>query len=188
MGWFASWGDNGPAGNYPEYDSSSQSRGKSAGILRWFARGGSHINQYNWAGGNHFARTAGSSMVGIYYWDAPIASDNLAQGPERLHIARTFAALASPAVAPWVMSSNSVMDTAPPVTAKSPIWLLRFVSVTALPFSASKVTGTPGRAQGLPWVMGSFSAILTEVGASPLVAVTLMLPSTLPVEVLRSMA
>lgn len=44
-------------------------------------------------------------MVGIYYFDAPIASDNLAQGPERLHIARAFAALASPAVAPVILAA-----------------------------------------------------------------------------------
>ena len=95
MGWFAGWGDGGPAGNWPAYDSSGQSASKSAGIMRWYARGGSHINMYNWAGGNHFARNAGSSMVGIYYWDAPLASDNLAQGPERMHIANTFSAFAT---------------------------------------------------------------------------------------------
>lgn len=105
MGWFASWGDSGPAGGWVNYDASGQSRGKAAAFLRWFARGGSHINQYNWAGGNHFGRNAGSSMVGIYYWDAPIASDNLAQGPERLHIARVFSALASPAVAPVLLAA-----------------------------------------------------------------------------------
>ena len=44
-------------------------------------------------------------MVGIYYWDAPIASDNLAQGPERLHISRAFNALASPAVAPVLLAA-----------------------------------------------------------------------------------
>ena len=95
MGWFSSWGDSGPAGNWPTFDSTGSATGKSAAFLRWFARGGSHVNQYNWAGGNHFARNAGSSMVGIYYWDAPIASDNLDQGPERAHIASTFAAVAS---------------------------------------------------------------------------------------------
>jgi hypothetical protein len=95
MGWFSAWGGNGPAGNWPAYDSTGQAAGKAAGILRWFARGGSHINQYNWAGGNHFARNAGSSMVNMYYYDAPIASDNLAQGPERAHIAAAFAAVAS---------------------------------------------------------------------------------------------
>ena len=95
MGWFSSWGDSHPGGDWNDYDATSQSLSKSFGILRWFARGGSHINQYNWAGGNHFGRTAGSSLTGIYYWDAPIASDNLDQGVERLHISRTFAAIAS---------------------------------------------------------------------------------------------
>jgi len=105
MGWFASWGDGKPAGGWPAFDASSESRGKAAGILRWFARGGTHINQYNWAGGNHFARNAGSSMVNSYYWDAPIASDLLAQGAERRHIARAFAALALPAVAPVLLAA-----------------------------------------------------------------------------------
>ena len=58
---------------------------------------------YNWAGGNHFARNAGSAMVGIYYWDAPIASDNLAQGPERAHVSSTFLALAG--VASQILAS-----------------------------------------------------------------------------------
>jgi hypothetical protein len=95
MGWFDAWSNSGPAANWPTYDSTRQSASKAAGILRWFARGGSHVNQYNWAGGNHFARNAGSSMVNAYYFDAPLASDNLAQGPERAHIAGVFAALAS---------------------------------------------------------------------------------------------
>ena len=53
------------------------------------------MNFYNWAGGNHFARNAGSSMVNVYYWKAPIAPDNLAQGPERLHMARLYGAIRS---------------------------------------------------------------------------------------------
>jgi len=36
-------------------------------------------------------------MVNIYYWDAPIAADNLAQGPEREHMVRMYAALAQAA-------------------------------------------------------------------------------------------
>ncbi len=103
MGWFSSWGDGGPAANWPSFDSSGQASGKAAGILRWFARGGSHINQYNWAGGNSLGRSAGSSMVNAYYWDAPLASDNLAQGPERAHIASAFAAIA--AVAAQLLAS-----------------------------------------------------------------------------------
>jgi hypothetical protein len=47
MGWFASWGDGGPGGNWPTFDATSQARGKSEGMLRWFARGGSHVNFYN---------------------------------------------------------------------------------------------------------------------------------------------
>jgi len=61
--------------------------------LQWFARGGSHLNFYNWAGGNQFARNEGGSISNAYYWKAELASDNLPQGPERAHIAKAFAAL-----------------------------------------------------------------------------------------------
>ena len=38
--------------------------------LQWFARGGSHLNFYNWAGGNQFARNEGGSISNAYYWKA----------------------------------------------------------------------------------------------------------------------
>eukprot|EP01048_Picozoa_sp_COSAG05_P028462 COSAG05_NODE_8842_length_667_cov_0.818662_1_plen_143_part_01 len=34
-------------------------------------------------------------MVNYYYWKAPIAPDNIAQGPERRHMARLYAAIRS---------------------------------------------------------------------------------------------
>eukprot|EP00039_Didymoeca_costata_P006416 m.89973 g.89973 ORF g.89973 m.89973 type:complete len:945 (-) comp13249_c0_seq1:184-3018(-) len=95
MGAPDTWGKNRPAGLWPDFDSTSFAKLKSYLILRWVARGGSHVNQYNWAGGNNFARNAGSDIVNMYYWQAPIASDNLDQGNEREHIARTFTAVAS---------------------------------------------------------------------------------------------
>lgn len=95
MGWFDSWGGSTPAGSWPTFDATSQSASKSGTILSWVARGGSHVNFYNWAGGNHFARNAGSSMVNMYYFKAPIAPDDTAQGPERLHMVRTYAAIES---------------------------------------------------------------------------------------------
>ena len=93
MGWLDAWGGSQPAGDWPDFDSTGQSSSKSYGILRWVARGGSHVNFYNWAGGNHFGRNAGSSMVNVYYWKAPVAADNLAQGPERQHMVRTYQAI-----------------------------------------------------------------------------------------------
>ena len=66
MGWFDAWGGKAPAGDWPTFESTEQSASKAFGILRWTARGGSHVNFYNWAGGTHFARNAGSSMVNVY--------------------------------------------------------------------------------------------------------------------------
>ena len=96
MGWFDSWGGS-PAGDWPSFEATGQSEQKAFGIFRWVARGGSHVNFYNWAGGNHFGRNAGSSMVNVYYWKAPIAADNLKQGAERRHMARAYAAIAEAA-------------------------------------------------------------------------------------------
>jgi beta-galactosidase len=105
MGWFDDWGQSFPAGDWTTFESTEQSASKAYGILRWTARGGSHVNFYNWAGGNHFARNAGSSMVNYYYWKAPIAPDNIAQGPERDHMARLYAAIR--AVAAVVLSDEA---------------------------------------------------------------------------------
>ena len=105
MGWFDAWGGKAPAGDWPTFESTEQSASKAFGILRWTARGGSHVNFYNWAGGNHFARNAGSSMVNVYYWKAPIAPDNLAQGPERKHMSRVYAAIAQ--VSDCILSTDA---------------------------------------------------------------------------------
>ena len=99
MGWFSGWGDKSPAGAWPAFDATNQSAARAASILRWAARGGSLVNMYNFVGGNHFARNSGGSYTNAYYWDAPLASDGLDQGPERRHMARTFAALAAAAAA-----------------------------------------------------------------------------------------
>ena len=113
MGWFSGWGDKGPAGAWPAFDATNQSAVRAASILRWAARGGSHVNLYNFVGGNHFARFAGGGYTNSYYWDAPLASDGLPQGPERRHIARTFAALAS--VADTLLASPAQLHEQVPV-------------------------------------------------------------------------
>jgi hypothetical protein len=113
MGWFSGWGDKGPAGAWPAFDATNQSAARAASILRWAARGGSLVNLYNYVGGNHFARYAGGGYTNSYYFDAPLASDGLPQGPERRHIARTFAALAS--VADALLASPAQLHSQVPV-------------------------------------------------------------------------
>ena len=39
-----------------------QAVSQSLSVMQWFARGGSHLNFYNWAGGNQFARNEGGSI------------------------------------------------------------------------------------------------------------------------------
>ena len=45
--------------------------------LRWFARGGSHVNYYMWTGGNNIARWAGNGITNFYSVDAPLCPDLL---------------------------------------------------------------------------------------------------------------
>ena len=47
MGWFDDWGQSFPAGDWTTFESTEQSASKAYGILRWTARGGSHVNFYN---------------------------------------------------------------------------------------------------------------------------------------------
>ena len=68
---------------WPDFDAANQSAVRAASVLRWVARGGSLVNLYNYVGGNHFARGSGGGYTNAYYWDAPLASDGLDQGPER---------------------------------------------------------------------------------------------------------
>ncbi len=62
--------------------------------LRWFARGGSHVNYYMWTGGNNIARWAGNGITNFYSVDAPLCPDLLRHDVKWAHFAAMHAALA----------------------------------------------------------------------------------------------
>jgi len=62
--------------------------------LRWFARGGSHVNYYMWTGGNNIARWAGNGITNFYSVDAPLCPDLLRHEVKWAHFQAMHAALA----------------------------------------------------------------------------------------------
>jgi hypothetical protein len=66
QGWFDSWGGTKSGAAAGDWDNPSvgheQAVSQSLSVMQWFARGGSHLNFYNWAGGNQFARNEGGSI------------------------------------------------------------------------------------------------------------------------------
>jgi hypothetical protein len=63
QGWFDSWGGTKKGDAAGDWDNPEvgleQAVSQSRSVMQWFARGGSHLNFYNWAGGNQFARNEG---------------------------------------------------------------------------------------------------------------------------------
>ena len=61
--------------------------------MRWFARGGSHMNYYMFAGGNNFGTTEGDAMQTAYATDVNVCPDGLPNEPKFSHLGNMHAAL-----------------------------------------------------------------------------------------------
>lgn len=61
--------------------------------MRWFARGGAHMNYYMYAGGNNFGRTGGDAMTTAYATDVNVCPDGLPNEPKFSHLGNMHAAL-----------------------------------------------------------------------------------------------
>lgn len=61
--------------------------------MRWFARGGAHMNYYMYAGGNNFGRTGGDAMATAYATDVNVCPDGLPNEPKFSHLGNMHAAL-----------------------------------------------------------------------------------------------
>ena len=97
--------------------------GRSAGdaaydTLRWFARGGSHMNWYMYSGGNNFGGTEGDAVTTAYAADVNVCPDGLPNEPKFTHLGNMHAALADAA---------RVMLAAPPQVNRSRVLPCRTV-------------------------------------------------------------
>ena len=72
--------------------------------MRWFARGGAHMNYYMYAGGNNFGRTGGDAMTTAYATDVNVCPDGLPNEPKFSHLGNMHAALRE--VAPALLGAK----------------------------------------------------------------------------------
>ena len=89
-GHFQVWGQ---AADAPTFDRPPSAL--SFSLLRWLARGGSHLNYYVFFGGNNFGTSYGDSVTTAYANGALLRSDGLPNEPKRSHLARLHRVLAS---------------------------------------------------------------------------------------------
>jgi hypothetical protein len=71
----------------------------SYSLLRWFARGGCHVNYYVLHGGDNYGTTYGDSVTTAYADGALLRSDGLSNEPKLSHMGRLHAVLARVAAA-----------------------------------------------------------------------------------------
>ena len=91
-GWFEGWGDD----TSPEGQHSDRTPEDVAyTVVRWFARGGSHMNYYMYHGGNHYDRTAAGGLPNMYANGVNFHSDGLPNEPKKTHLQTMHFALAN---------------------------------------------------------------------------------------------
>ena len=61
--------------------------------MRWFARGGSHMNYYMFMGGSNFGTSGGDAMATAYATDVNVCPDGLPNEPKFSHLGNMHAAL-----------------------------------------------------------------------------------------------
>ena len=78
--------------------------------MKWFARGGSHMNYYMWVGGNQFGRWTGDAITTMYAVDAMVCPDGLPHEPKFSQMAAMHSAIAK--VAHVIAGDKAQLDHA----------------------------------------------------------------------------
>jgi hypothetical protein len=76
--------------------------------LRWWARGGSHLNFYMWWGGYNWGRSAAGGIANVYALESPLCPAGEPRQPKFAHLQRLIAAIV--AVAPVLLQAPSALD------------------------------------------------------------------------------
>ena len=104
-GGFQIWGDE---PNHPsDYFWGATARSMAYAALRWFARGGSHLNFYMWWGGYNRGRSAAAGIMNLYASDAPMCPSGQRRHPKFDHFQSLLSALQN--VAPVLLNSASAL-------------------------------------------------------------------------------
>ena len=83
-GGFQIWGDD--PEDPSDYFWGQTARDYAARALRWFARGGTHLNYYMFGGGYNRDRMAAAGITNMYASDAPLCSSGLRRQPKFDHL------------------------------------------------------------------------------------------------------
>jgi len=81
--------------------------------LRWFARGGTHLNFYMWWGGYNRGRSAAAGIMNAYASDSPLCPSGQRRQPKFGHFQRLLSVLQG--VAPVLLDSPTALDRQTPL-------------------------------------------------------------------------
>lgn len=112
-GGFQTWGGAPPPGKEPYFWGRSMAD-QALSVMKWFARGGSHMNYYMWTGGNNYGRWTGDSITHMYAVDAIVCPDGHPHEPKFSHSAAMHKAIAT--VAEIIAHSPAQLDHGVPMT------------------------------------------------------------------------
>jgi beta-galactosidase len=90
-GGFQIWGDDSSAPS--DYFWGRTARSMAYDTLRWFARGGTHLNYYMWWGGSNRGRATAAGIMNAYATDAPVCSSGQRREPKFSHFQALHEAL-----------------------------------------------------------------------------------------------
>ena len=108
-GGFQTWGGAPPPGAEPYFWGRAMGD-QTLSVMKWFARGGSHMNYYMWTGGNNYGRWTGDGITHMYAVDAIVCPDGLPHEPKFSQSGAMHAAIAE--VADQIASHPAQLDDA----------------------------------------------------------------------------
>ena len=111
-GGFQTWGGAPPPGAEPYFWGRSMAD-QALSVMKWFARGGSHMNYYMWTGGNNYGRWTGDAITHMYAVDAIVCPDGHPHEPKFSHSTAMHAAIAS--VAETIAHSPAQLNKGSPM-------------------------------------------------------------------------
>lgn len=88
-------------------------RAMSRDAMKWFARGGTHLNYYMWWGGYNRGRSAGAGITNMYASDVAMCPSGQRRQPKFGHFEALHEAIA--AVAPTLLAAKTALGRSKPI-------------------------------------------------------------------------
>ena len=105
-GGFQVWGET--PENPSDYFWGRTARDMTRVALKWFARGGTHLNYYMWYGGYNRGRMAGAGITNMYASDTIMCASGQRHQPKFNHVQRLHYLLAD--IAPLLLNAPTALD------------------------------------------------------------------------------